>query len=113
MKLNLGSGFKKENGYINIDANPSCKPDLVHDNLAKLPYENGTIDEIKMDAVFEHLWPWEQLPAIRHWYRLLKPGGKLVINWIPNFKEVARCYVEESEWPGMEKFNIELLSFTI
>ena len=31
MKLNLGSGFRKRQGYVNIDVREDCNPDIVMD----------------------------------------------------------------------------------
>ena len=31
MKLNLGSGYKRVPGFVNIDSSPACKPDYVVD----------------------------------------------------------------------------------
>jgi predicted SAM-dependent methyltransferase len=114
MKLNLGCGHKKFPGYINIDANPAHGPDLVSDTMDNLPYENDSCEEIKMEAFFEHLHAWEHVRCLKEWHRLLRPGGKLIINWIPDFKAIAKLYLAGAT-PGLvsPKFDLfEVYRFT-
>ena len=55
LKLNLGCGNKKLAGFINIDQNEQCSPDLIL-NLENTPYPFNTnsVDYIRMDSVLEH-----------------------------------------------------------
>ena len=55
LKLNLGSGSNKIDGFINIDLNPDNKPDLVANILEPLPYNDGSIDEIVLFHTIEHI----------------------------------------------------------
>ena len=56
VKLNLGCGSKKLEGYINIDKYDTYKPDIIHD-LEKFPYpfEDNSINEILLSHVLEHV----------------------------------------------------------
>lgn len=54
MKLNLGCGLFKMNGYVNIDSNPSCKPDKVMDIEKRWAFKDNSIDEVVADRVLEH-----------------------------------------------------------
>ncbi len=56
MKLNLGSGSKRVEGFINLDKYDTFKPDIVHD-LEKFPYpfENNSVTHILLSHVLEHL----------------------------------------------------------
>jgi predicted SAM-dependent methyltransferase len=57
VKLNLGSGGKPREGYLNIDKNP-CAPrvDVVHDlDQYPWPFESEVADEILMEHCLE---PW-------------------------------------------------------
>lgn len=56
MKLNLGSGNKRYDGFLNVDKFNVFKPDIVHD-LEKFPYpfKDNEVDEIKMYHILEHL----------------------------------------------------------
>ena len=57
LRLNLGCGNNKLEGFINIDqSDKHCKPDLVF-NLENTPYpfKTSSVKYIKMTSVLEHL----------------------------------------------------------
>jgi SAM-dependent methyltransferase len=81
MKLNLGCGYNKLPGYINVDQDPLCEPDIVADLEDVLPFEDDSVDEIVMSHVLEHLGQstksylniWKEL------YRVLRDKGVIKI----------------------------------
>lgn len=76
--LNLGCGFLKHEGYINVDAFSVCEPDVVHDlNVFPYPFADQSVDGIEMAHVLEHLDDW--WGAILECARILKPGGYLLV----------------------------------
>jgi hypothetical protein len=56
MKLNIGCGFNKLDGYINVDQFPECNPDVLW-NLEETPwpFEEGSVEELVAHHVLEHL----------------------------------------------------------
>ena len=76
MKLNLGSGFRKQLGYINIDNRQECFPDLIFDLTKGLPYPDNSCSEIRAYDFLEHLTPDQALFMIDEVYRVLRPNGK-------------------------------------
>lgn len=81
LKLNLGCGHKHFPGYVNVDFENKWakkKPDVECD-IRKLPYEDGTVDEVIAVHVFEHFYLWEATDILQEWARVLKPGGKLIL----------------------------------
>ena len=78
-RLNLGCGWDKRDGFLNIDLHGFHEPDLVADvrNLDMLP--SGQYDEIVAQDVLEHLTRADGPVALREWARLLRIGGQLVL----------------------------------
>ncbi len=83
MKINLGCGRFRLEGFVNVDRDPGVAPDLVHD-LDRLPYpfEGGTATEILASHVLEHLS--DPFAAVGEWCRILSPGGRLLVR-VPHF----------------------------
>lgn len=76
MKLNLGCGVGRRDGYVNIDINPDCKPDALMD----IPRESlwrrfgeNSVDEIYTSHTLEHLAPFLDV-ALDMW-RVCKAGA--------------------------------------
>lgn len=55
MKLNLGCGFNKFPGYVNVDKSALCEPDLCFDLEKSYPLEDNTASEIVLHHTLEHL----------------------------------------------------------
>jgi SAM-dependent methyltransferase len=79
MKLNLGCGKQRLDGWINIDRDPAVA-DLFCDLDAPglhLPYPCGSVEQFFMSHVLEHLrYP---LPCMKELWRVAKPGATLEI----------------------------------
>lgn len=89
MKLHLGCGGKILDGYVNVDAvgRAGAQPDVVAD-IRDLPYEDAVADEILSVHVIEHFHPHDAPPLLTEWTRVLKPGGRMVIE-CPNLLAAA------------------------
>lgn len=55
MKLNLGSGRGRLNGYINIDISPEFNPDMIHDLEKGIPFPDNSVDVIFAHHFLEHI----------------------------------------------------------
>jgi len=81
IKLHLGCGEKRLPGFINIDLASNhweVQPDISCD-IRKLPFEDGYADEVHAYHVLEHFYRWEVDAVLAEWYRVLAPGGALVL----------------------------------
>ena len=82
MKLNLGCGQKKMDGYTNVDKYDVFEPDVMQD-LEKFPwtFEDNSVDEIKMHHVLEHLGQTteEYMNILAELHRICKPDALIEI----------------------------------
>ena len=80
MRLNLGCGSKKINGYINVDK--FGDPDF-HFDLETFPYpwNNNSVSQIEMHHVLEHLGQQTEiyLKIIQELYRICKHEAKIYV----------------------------------
>lgn len=80
MKINLGGGMKKMEGWVNVDIRPFPQVDYVLDiGKDKLPFEDNSVYEIFADNVYEHLTPDQLFFSIEECFRVLKPKGFLTV----------------------------------
>lgn len=77
-RLNVGCGGRRIPGYIGIDAVARPAADYIAP-ADQLPFDAGSCDEVMAIHLFEHILPWEADKALLEWFRVLKPGGKLVL----------------------------------
>ena len=101
IRLNMGSGPFPMKGFINIDQFEAVTPDLLCD-VAKLPYEPGTVAEIYAGHVLEHFRFDEGQKVLRYWLSLLKPGGMISVV-VPDYDFLVKEYAEN---PSPEKLII-------
>ena len=79
MKINLGSGLKKKEGYINIDGDSRTNPDIIRNIEKGLPFSDNTIDEIFTEHFLEHVSPDEIHFVMFECWRVLKSGSLMKI----------------------------------
>lgn len=84
IKVNLGSGGRPLEGYINVDRNPNAPGvDIVHDlDKYPWPFDSDSVDEVIMEHCLEHLVDHNR--AMKEIYRILKHGGVAKIT-VPHF----------------------------
>ena len=75
IKLDLGCGKHKKEGFIGIDIDPDSDADIVISALT-LPFEGDTVDEISSRHLVEHFSPEEAKTFFAEIYRVLKRGGQ-------------------------------------
>ena len=88
VRLNLGCGDKFIADYINVDAaegRGGARPDVVCDIRRLTPFADASANEVMAIHVVEHFWRWEVADVIREWLRVLKPGGRMVLE-CPNLR---------------------------
>lgn len=97
IRINLGCGYDKLPGYVNIDIDKNCRPDVIS-VIDSLPFfKNSSVDEIISIHLIEHLYKWHVMDALREWYRILKPNGKLIIE-CPNIAFVCSWLLDSQDF---------------
>jgi hypothetical protein len=75
MKLNLGSGHKRYDGFLNVDDDPLVNPDyIVNIEQFPLPFEDNSVEEIKAHHILEHIGD-AFIPLMQEFYRICKHGA--------------------------------------
>jgi len=83
MKLNLGCGFKRLDGWINVDRETSLNPDQVVDlEVFPWPWPDSSANEIMLSHVLEHLGhaPGVFIQVMKELWRICKPGAKVHVH---------------------------------
>lgn len=122
-KLNLGCGRIKMEDCLNVDVDPSCKPDIVHDlNIFPYPFSANEFGKIYMDHVIEHLR--DPLEVLAELARISTDNCEIVIkcphfscNWLhPGHESAISTYlfdffadVNATQCPGVA-FKVEKIS---
>jgi predicted SAM-dependent methyltransferase len=75
MKINIGGGYKRYDGFLNVDMDYLTSPDIVM-NLEKdkFPIEDSTVEEVKAYHIFEHIGDGF-LDFMKELYRICKDGA--------------------------------------
>lgn len=97
VKLNLGCGPMHLDGYINIDGDPHACADFYMDFCAVgEAFAKESISEVLMLHSLSYLNLWQARDLFVSVARLLKPGGRLVIE-LPDIENCARKLLESTD----------------
>lgn len=96
MKLHLGCGRRRIDGYVHIDVVDYPHIDHVSsiDNLSFL--QDRSVDVIYNCHVLEHFKRRDVQRVLREWHRVLVPGGVLRIS-VPDFAALCEVYQRHRE----------------
>lgn len=114
LRLHLGCGAKHFDKYINVDIRITDATDVIC-NISRLPWPNNSASVIESYHVLEHIIHRKARETLAEWYRVLIPGGKLIIE-CPHFDEAVREYLEGNNSRlinifGMQRYNGDIHFF--
>lgn len=102
MKLDLGCGPNKREGFIGVDSIAFPGVDVVADLRKRWPWEDGSVDEVHCSHFIEHLTSVERCHFVNELYRVMKVGApaKIVVpHWGSN-----RAYGDPThQWPPVSE----------
>lgn len=79
MKINIGSGYKRYPDFINVDADPNCKPDHIVDlETGALPFPDSSVDTVIAHHILEHMGEG-YFHLLKELYRVCKHGAVIDI----------------------------------
>ena len=111
IKLNLGCASRLLPDYINVDIDSldeikkrypnleiedSCE--FLQSDILNLPFDDNSVDEVRADAILEHLSFLEESQFFKEASRVLKPNGVLNFS-VPDFEDTVRKWIDaEDDW---------------
>lgn len=116
IKLNIGCASRPIDGYINIDMdsiedikkrypnlNIPNNIDIYNYDIFNLPYEDSSVDEVRAEALIEHLSFHEEPKFFFEIVRVLKSGGKVYIT-TPDFDKIIEDWINaKDDWINFHK----------
>lgn len=91
LKLNLGAGGIEYPGYLSVDLYDKRANILM--DITKLDFDDNSVVEILASHVFEHLNPYHVQRILTDWNRVLKPGGKLIME-MPDIEALCERFTK-------------------
>lgn len=99
VRLNLGCGQTKIEGFTGVDISADCGADVVHD-LAVMPwpFAGNSVEETVSSHFLEHLTGAQRLAFMDELYRILVPGGRATFI-TPYHQNVRATQDPTHQWP--------------
>lgn len=109
VKLDLGCGTNKREGFIGVDSIAFEGVDIVADLNERWPFEDQSVDEVHSSHTVEHLTAEQRVHYVNELYRVLKVGAKATII-CPHWAS-CRAYGDPThQWPPISEFWFYYLS---
>lgn len=103
MKLNLGCGNKRKEGFLGVDRYPCEAVDILANLEDRLPFDENSVDETFLDNVIEHI---NDIPALmKEIHRISKHGAQIRII-TPHFANMS-SWVDPTHVHHLSYFSMD------
>jgi hypothetical protein len=93
LKLHLGAGYKRIPGFVNVDFDPLCEPDMVLDiEKPSWPIEDDSVDQVVAHHLLEHLGDPGFFVFMKELYRVCS-NGALIEVVVPHHRH--ECFLND------------------
>jgi predicted SAM-dependent methyltransferase len=92
-KVHFGCGYHKLDGWVNVDLDKSCKPDVVADLRQDLPFKSQSIHYIHSEDFVDQLDLERGYGFFKECHRILKESGAMRV-LTPDLHQFAKRYVQ-------------------
>jgi len=96
LKINLGSGYWKFAGWVNVDIDHDSEPDVVANLAAALPFADGVARLLHTEDFIDQLELAQAAAFLRECHRILAPGGVLRV-LTPDLQKLTHLYLHEPD----------------
>ncbi|MFA5032166.1 MAG: glycosyltransferase [bacterium] len=91
LRLHIGCGKVYKKGYVNIDLYKNSFADVIMD-ACSLGFQGNSAELVESYHMIEHVLIPEAKQMLKEWFRVLQPGGKLIIE-CPNGDKCIEDYM--------------------
>jgi hypothetical protein len=110
VRLDLGCGQHKREGFTGVDSSPECQPDIVCDlSKAPWPFEDNSVDEVHSSHFIEHLTGAERAVFFNELYRVMKKDAKGTFI-VPHENSIRAIQDITHQWPPVSEGFLFYLS---
>lgn len=102
--LHVGCGARVEDGWTNIDLEPSAAGVQRVDVTKGLPFDSDSFDFVYTEHFLEHLTRVDAERFLNDAWRVLKPGGAIRIS-TPDMEALAELYLAALKWRDPKKWG--------
>lgn len=106
IRLNLGCGNKRKEGFLGIDRFPCAAVDLVADVTSPLPFADSSVDAVWADNLIEHV---ADIPGLmREVHRICRYGAEVTVI-TPHYSSISSwndpTHVHHLSYFSMDHFS--------
>jgi predicted SAM-dependent methyltransferase len=97
MRLNIGAGPVRRDGYLSVDVRQEAKPDIVSAAWDLRAVASNSVMEIYSRHMIEHLDPNDARRTLARWAELLRPLARALSE--AGFDRIARQFTGQDSEP--------------